>query len=112
MASRRGATPPPIEVKQFTADEIDRGIAKLRRRIDEVGGLEPGGIRYDDARVGTAETNIRETVRDVFGSASPEFHDHHITTFGTVGTTRSMVSTGANKNSCRGSLIQKQCLKA
>ena len=77
MASRRGATPSPptLEVKQFTVDEIDRGIPKLRRRIGEVAGLQQG-VAFDDARVRTAETNIRESIRDVFGSASPEFHDH------------------------------------
>jgi predicted nucleotide-binding protein len=76
MASRRGTTPPLIEVKQFTVGEIDRGIAKLRRRIEEVGGLEQAGISYDDARVRTAETNIRESIRDIFGQNSPEFTDH------------------------------------
>ena len=75
MASRRGTQPPAIQIKQFTIDEIDRGIAKLRRRIQEVDGLA-SGVRFDDARVRTAETNIRESVREVFGSASPEFHDH------------------------------------
>jgi predicted nucleotide-binding protein len=76
MASRRGTTPPPsIQVKNFTVPEIDQGIAKLRRRIDEVVGLQQG-IRFNDARVRTAETNIRETIRDVFGPSSPEFSDH------------------------------------
>jgi predicted nucleotide-binding protein len=76
MATRRGATPPHVEVKTFTIDEIDRGIAKLRRRIDEMNGLEQARIAYDDQRVRTAETNIRESIRDVFGAASPEFRDH------------------------------------
>jgi predicted nucleotide-binding protein len=76
MAGKRGATSPPqIEVKRFTVADIDKGIAKLRRRIDEVSGLQEG-VKHDDARVRNAETNIRETIRDVFGGASPEFHDH------------------------------------
>ena len=79
MASKRGSnSPPPIEVKLFTVEEIDRGIAKLRRRIEEVSALQKG-VRYDDARIRTAEINLRETIREVFGGGSPEFdyHKHH-----------------------------------
>src|ERR1035441_8937854 len=76
MASRRGATPPPIEIRQFTVPEIDSGIEKLRRRIREVDGLEQDSVRFDDARVQTAETNIRESIREVFGTTSPEFNHH------------------------------------
>jgi predicted nucleotide-binding protein len=76
MASRRGTTPPPfIQVKNFTVPEIDQGIAKLRRRISEVTGLQQG-VHFRDGRVRNAESNIRETIRDVFGPTSPEFNDH------------------------------------
>src|SRR5262245_33086049 len=33
---RRRPEPPPSEIRQFTPNEIDLGIAKLRRRIEEV----------------------------------------------------------------------------
>lgn len=73
---RKSTPQPEIIVKQFTVHEIDAGIRKLRRRIEEVNGLATDEIRYDDARVKTAEANIREAVRDVFGPQSPEFYDH------------------------------------
>lgn len=74
---RRGTMPePPMEVRQFTRSEIDRGIGKLRRRIGEVKSLDPREIQYDDAKIDTVESNIRETIREVFGSRSPEFVDH------------------------------------
>jgi len=76
MARRRLPEPPQIEVRQFTRSEIDRGIAKLRRRIEEVLSLDPQKIRYDDAKIDNVERNIRKTIRDVFGSRSPEFNDH------------------------------------
>jgi len=77
MARRRTpAESPPIEVRQFTRPEIDRGIGKLRRRIEEVKALDPRQTRYDDAKIDTVEANIRETIRDVFGPRSPEFKDH------------------------------------
>jgi hypothetical protein len=74
MATRRKNDPPPIEVRQFTRSEIDRGITKLRRRIDEVRGLQTAS--FDDPRVYTATSNIPDTIRDVFGPRSPEFDEH------------------------------------
>lgn len=77
MAQRRTPpTPPPIEVRQFTRSEIDRGIGKLLRRIEEVKSLDPNQIRYDDAKADTVESNIRETILEVFGPRSPEFNAH------------------------------------
>jgi predicted nucleotide-binding protein len=76
MGVRRHSLPQPIEPKEFTVQEVDIGIRKLKRRIDEVQGFSSGELRFDDARVRTAENNIRDTVREVFGPNSPEFHDH------------------------------------
>ena len=76
MVRKKSAQEQEIVVKKFTVSEIDTGIRKLRRRVDEVNKLALDGVNYDDARVKTAEANIRETVRDIFGSQSPEFHDH------------------------------------
>ncbi len=76
MARKKRPPEPEIIVKQFTVSEIDTGIRKLRRRVEEVNGLATDKVQYDNARVKTAETNIRETIRDVFGPQSPEFHDH------------------------------------
>lgn len=76
MARRRPPDHPPIEVKQFTRGEIDRAIAKLRRRVDDVTALDPRQVRYDDAKIDNVERNIRETVREIFGTNSPEFNDH------------------------------------
>lgn len=77
MARRKSPPePPPIEVRNFTRSDIDRGIMKLQRRIVEVNGLNPRQIRYDDAKIDTVKANTRETIREVFGSQSPEFCDH------------------------------------
>lgn len=76
MATRKAAPQPTIEVKKFTIPEIDAGIRKLKRRIEEINGLSSSGIQHGDAKVQTAESNIREAIREVFGQNSPEFHDH------------------------------------
>lgn len=73
---KRKYEPPPIEIKKFTIGEIDSGVKKFRRRIEDVKNLETNKVLYNDARVKTVEANIRETIREVFGQNSPEFDDH------------------------------------
>lgn len=68
--------PPIIEGKKFTLEEIDLAIKKLRRRVGEVNTLDPNKTAYDDAEVATIEHNIRDTIREVFGTFSPEFQEH------------------------------------
>ena len=48
MAGRRPQQPPPLEVKQFTTDEIDRGIAKLKKRLADVKALDPSVVPAGD----------------------------------------------------------------
>lgn len=68
--------PPPLEAKVFTAPQIEAGIRNLQRRIDELKTLESDRVTFDDARVDVAESNIRNTIREVFGPTSPEFDEH------------------------------------
>jgi uncharacterized protein (TIGR02391 family) len=78
MARRKPVEPPPVEPRVFSsAEEIDFGIKKLRRRITELEGLNVqeamlGHTGADDVVI----SNIRDTIRDVFGLNSPEFREH------------------------------------
>jgi|SRR5450631_3529484 predicted nucleotide-binding protein len=74
MASSRRPTT-PSSPKIWTANEIDTSIAKLRRRITEITSLREQNIKYDDARVSTAERNLAENVREIFGDDSTEYSD-------------------------------------
>jgi len=56
MAARTKSTHESVMVKAFTLPEIDAGIRKLKRRIEEINSLGTSNVRYDDARVKTAET--------------------------------------------------------
>ena len=78
MASRRRKTaePPPVEIKQFTLQEIEHGITKLRRRIEEVRALETDRVQYDDQRGTNITQNVRITILEVFGPNSPEYNAH------------------------------------
>lgn len=68
--------PNPFEVRDFTRSDIERAIEKLHRRIDDVNHLDPRQVPFDDAKVRNLERNIRETIREMYGSQSPEFRDH------------------------------------
>jgi len=73
MPQRRKPSSPPIEIREFTLEEIKIGTQKLKRRIEEVENLDPGSIRSDDAKVSTVEENIRNAILEIFGPNSPEF---------------------------------------
>src|SRR5436190_16383274 len=77
MAKKR-IDPPAIEPRQFTSpEEIDRGIAKLDRRIKELNDLDiKAAVVNDTAADDVVTSNIREAIREVFGPNSPEFHEH------------------------------------
>lgn len=77
MAARRRQEPPPIEIRQFRSrEEIDLAIERLRRRLEEVRGLDPRQVSYEDQRVRIVEQNISNTILEVFGPHSPEYRDH------------------------------------
>jgi len=76
VQKKKTIEPPPVVAKEFTVQEIDIGIKKLRRRIADVQQLDPNKISYDDAEVDSIEQRIRETIREIFGSSSPQFKDY------------------------------------
>jgi len=76
MAGRR-VVPQSVQprVKEFRSiEEIDQGIAKFKRRIAEVKGLDPRSVRWDDQQPRNVEENIHATLLEVFGPGSPEFN--------------------------------------
>jgi uncharacterized protein (TIGR02391 family) len=76
--ARKRASEPVIEPKVFaTTEEIDRGIAKLARRIAEVDRVDvPAAIIERNGADDVAMSSVRETIREIFGSNSPEFNEH------------------------------------
>lgn len=75
---KKKSEPPPIEPREFRSiDEIDFGISKLQRRIRELEELDiVDAERNDTGAINVVRSNIRETIRDVFGPNSPEFNEH------------------------------------
>jgi uncharacterized protein (TIGR02391 family) len=75
---KRRPDPPPIEPREFrSVDEIDSGISKLERRIRELEQLDVAGAVHNDTGADdVVRSNVRETIREVFGPNSPEFTEH------------------------------------
>src|SRR5437870_4251744 len=65
--------PPPARVFRTTV-EIDATVAKIRRRINDVGALR--GLSRSDARVGNVQLAIIDTIREEFGEGSSQYHRH------------------------------------
>jgi len=78
MTKRKPQTQHTIEPKQWSStDEIDRATAKLQRRISELESVDVRAeVLEDTSKANVAISNVRETIRDVFGQSSPEFDDH------------------------------------
>lgn len=76
--ARKRPDPPPIEPREFrSVEEIEAVISKLQRRIRELEELDVRAAVVEDTGADdVAESNVRETIREVFGSNSPEFQEH------------------------------------
>jgi len=70
--------PTPIEPREFrSVDEIDSGILKLERRIRDLEQLDvPAAILNETGADRVVRSDVRETIREVFGPKSPEFNEH------------------------------------
>ena len=75
---KRRSDPPPIEPREFrSVEEIDSGISKIERRIRDVEQLDvPAAIVDDTGADDVVRSDVRETIREVFGPNSPEFNEH------------------------------------
>lgn len=78
MAKRTSPPQPVIEPRQWnTLEEIDHAVAKLQRRIAELEALDvQAAVLHDPSKRDVAISNVRETIREVFGQNSPEFNEH------------------------------------
>lgn len=69
---------PPIESREFNStSEIDRAIKKLERRVAEVEALDVSAtVLGDSGDDDVIESNVSETIREIFGNNSAEFRQH------------------------------------
>ena len=65
--------PPPLEPREFRSiEEIDVASDKLRRRVQELEAIDiVGSVQKHTGAITVAQSNIRDTIREVFGPNSP-----------------------------------------
>lgn len=73
MAKNKAPDPQPKDKVFTSADEISQSISKLRARIHQVEELRRDGLPYRDALRVTAEYQLRDSIREIFGERSPEY---------------------------------------
>jgi uncharacterized protein (TIGR02391 family) len=68
----------PVQPKQFdTPEDIERAIRKLERRVQEVSDLDVrSALQQHTGADDVVQSNIRETILEIFGPNSPEFQEH------------------------------------
>lgn len=74
--ARKPAAPPPTEVPQLGRDEIVRGVAKLKKRLDEVRALDANTVPAGDQRIENAERAIVAAILETYGPNSPHYRDN------------------------------------
>ena len=76
MAKHKTPEPQPKDKVFASADEVSQSISKLRARIHQVEELKRDGLPYRDALRVTAEYQLRDSIREIFGERSPEYLQH------------------------------------
>lgn len=76
MPKHKTPEPQPKDKVFASADEISQSISKLRARIHQVEELKRDGLPYRDALRVTAEYQLRDSIREIFGERSPEYLQH------------------------------------
>jgi uncharacterized protein (TIGR02391 family) len=78
MQKRNPLQPTGIVPKEWkSVDEIDRAVIKIQRRISELESFDVYSAVINKTKSdGVLISNIKETIRDLFGNLSPEFREH------------------------------------
>lgn len=76
MPKQKTPEPQPKDKVFASAEEISQSISKLRARIHQVEELKRDGLPYRDALRVTAEYQLRDSIREIFGERSPEYLQH------------------------------------
>jgi uncharacterized protein (TIGR02391 family) len=78
MATRKPPPTPQIEVKAWlSSQEIDKALAKLRRRIAEAESLNvQDAVLNHSGADDVVISDVRATILELFGENSPEYREH------------------------------------
>lgn len=75
MATRKTPPPPQPQQAKLSIDQMRSAIPKLERRIRDLEEFEPSTIQHrEDPRLETLENKLKDTIVDVFGQGTIEYH--------------------------------------
>ena len=75
--ARKGSPALPEPTVFRNTDQIDHALAKLQRRIKDVESLDVRTAHVSkDGSLDIVESDVRNTIREIFGEGSPEFGEH------------------------------------
>jgi len=78
FVARRSSSAPAPQRAVLTVDQMRRGVARLKKRIEEVVAFNPQTVQERYApEVTTLETSIEETLGAVFGPDTIEYHRYY-----------------------------------
>ncbi|WLE99055.1 MAG: hypothetical protein QTN59_09490 [Candidatus Electrothrix communis] len=60
----------------MNTQELESGITKLKRRVNDLEQLRADNARHDDPAVEGVEANISNTVLEIFGKESKEYEQY------------------------------------
>ncbi len=83
--ARKSSPPPPPPSKNLGKQDLESGIRKLERRIEELKAFDVSSVdeRWD-ARAQSLEDKIHATMAEIFGEGSPEYSRHSISGLDTL----------------------------
>ncbi|MFO0767437.1 MAG: hypothetical protein U0231_11740 [Nitrospiraceae bacterium] len=73
MARAKSSEQPRARTKAAAAEEVSRGIEKLRELSAQIDDSKAARGFYRDAVLARTELSLRETIRRIFGEKSPEY---------------------------------------
>ncbi len=74
MASRKSPPPQPAAAN-LSAEQMRTAIPKLERRIRDIEEFDPSSLsQRSDPRLGALENKLEDTIADVFGHGTLEYH--------------------------------------
>ena len=70
----RRSTPSPPEIRSLGVLEMQNGIERLTRRVEELKAFDPQSVsRHGSSEIVSLKTAIEDTLAAVFGQGTPKF---------------------------------------
>lgn len=76
MARTKAPVDVPPQIPNLDPDTIERGVAKLKKRLEDVRSLQVAALSENDQRVENAEQAIRRDILEIYGANSLHYRQN------------------------------------